>query len=313
MNLTIELFGYLTLTVLGFVLPITAILLSVFSEGLSKLRTKYERSQERSEKNLRTQLAKQAKQKKGADVEAIARSIAELKSVKKAARRKLSYLAPRRQIVQLFVPLMIAFLAVVASALLVETDTLFGILLVISAVGLSRAVLVLWRLAGVLVETRTLIDDDRRVAASTTTELLSKIAEKTGRAGAEPLLKRVHLIMDGTTVEDKKTRITFQSDIKRELQISLLNSEDRTLKNAEVGITFPAQFVIEERRGYAISNSGEWQIVRFDETLIHGGTHLDFFDKLAITGIEKGDFNIGYFIKGENVLSIRGSFTLRVE
>ncbi|GAI93989.1 unnamed protein product, partial [marine sediment metagenome] len=93
MELAIELFGYLILTILGLVLPIVAILLSVFQEGISKLAQQYQAEISQSEENLKT-IAKA----KRTDLAAIQQSIKELESTEKRARTKLSYLSPRKQI-----------------------------------------------------------------------------------------------------------------------------------------------------------------------------------------------------------------------
>ena len=55
MNIALQLFGYLILTVLAIVVPIFIVLLSIFQEGVSKLSAQYEIKKKQSEKNLEEQ------------------------------------------------------------------------------------------------------------------------------------------------------------------------------------------------------------------------------------------------------------------
>lgn len=116
----IQLFGYFILTFLAVPAPILVILLSIFREGRSKLTIQYENESFQSEKNIREQLKKIGEAEK-ADVERIQQSLYKLKAIKKGAQTKLSYLNPKKQILRLFIPLLISFLGVVL-AILAKTN-----------------------------------------------------------------------------------------------------------------------------------------------------------------------------------------------
>ncbi len=51
MDIALQLFGYLILTVLSIVVPIFIVLLSIFQEGVSKLSEQYENQKSQSEES----------------------------------------------------------------------------------------------------------------------------------------------------------------------------------------------------------------------------------------------------------------------
>lgn len=139
MEQAIQLFGILILTMLGFVFPVVTILLSIYHEGISKLAQQVQAEISQSEENLKT-----IAQAKKTDVAAIQQSIKELESTKKKAKAKLSYLSPRKQIIRLFIPLVLAFLGVIATSILIETNFYYVLLLLLSLTCFIYALIVLW-------------------------------------------------------------------------------------------------------------------------------------------------------------------------
>jgi len=126
MSQAVQLFGYLVLTFLGFVIPILGFLLSMFNEGMSKLKAQYENERAQSEEKLKSQLqqksASQAINNK--DIKEIQQTIDELKNAQKKAIKKISYLQPRGILIKVFIPLIVSFLAIETILLSFPTDSL---------------------------------------------------------------------------------------------------------------------------------------------------------------------------------------------
>ncbi|MDO8524781.1 MAG: hypothetical protein Q7R99_04120 [bacterium] len=80
----IKLFGSLVLTFIGFVLPILAILLSLFPEGVRALADKYENEKKQSEDNL-VEEAKKRESGKELDYKALGKTLKTLKKKKRQA------------------------------------------------------------------------------------------------------------------------------------------------------------------------------------------------------------------------------------
>lgn len=309
MEQAIQLFGYLILTVLGFVLPIMAILLSVFREGLSKLAAQYESERAHSEDNIKAQLQKMAKGKT-TDESAIQRSLKELRFIKKTAEAKLSYLDPKKQVIRLFVPLIFAFLGVIVTLLLVETNIYYCFFLLISLIGFAYAIVVLWKLIGIIIEVRKIIDTDRKDTDSTIIELLSALGEKVEQTG-QYYLKKVYVNLDDNDIKDGSYLFTMQANTEKELKISIQNREERMVKNVQIGLCFPTNFIIGRTDYYKIYRSEKEQIVRYESALIHGDTNL-ILEALIVTPLEKGEYKIETFIKAENIEATYRNVTARV-
>lgn len=309
MEQAIYLFGYLILTVLGLVLPIMAILLSVFREGIAKLATQYETERSQSENNIKEQLKKMS-QAADIDESAIKQSIRELKSIKKTAETKLSYLNPKKQIIRLFIPLILAFLGVVVTFLLVKTNIYYCSFLLVSVIGFTYAIVVLWELISIIIEVRRVIDTDRKDTESTIIQLLSALGEKVEKTG-QYYLQSVYVTLDGKDIKDDSRITTAHTNSKQELNIGIQNHESRMAKNVEIGFILPNSFIVEKTDYYSIYRDKQEQIVRYTVSLIHSRAH-HLFSPLIITPLEQGDYRIRTFIKAENIESSYRNVTVRV-
>ncbi|MBA7581008.1 hypothetical protein ES708_22907 [subsurface metagenome] len=311
MEQAIQLFGYLILAVLGFVFPVVTVLLSLNREGLSKLAAQYEAEKSHSEENIREQFQKK-EEKSGLDLLAIEKSLKKLKSIRKAAETKLSYLNPRNTTIRLFIPLIVAFLGVVATFLILHfadyfIDYAYLYPLLVSLVAFGYAVFVLWKLVGIIVEVRKIIDTDRKDTDTRTTELLSKLVQETD----QHYLKRVYIHLDGKNIDSDSGETKMKVNIKKELEVGVNNYESRMVKNVEIGFIFPTNFIIEKIAGYSIYRDEKQQICRYNEDYIHGHT-LQQFASLIITPLEQGDFEFKTFVKAENIESIYRNHTIKV-
>lgn len=306
MELAIELFGYLILTVLGFVLPVVAILLSIYHEGLSKLAQQYKTEVSQSEENLKT-IAKAKK----TDLEALQQSIKELESTKRKARNKLSYLNPRKQIIRLFIPLVLAFLAVVVTSILIGTNLYYSLFLLISLTGFVYALIVLWNLINIIVEVKGTIDAEKKAAETSTAELLTSLAREIIDRTGQYYLTKVYIGLDGEDIKDDSYEITMPVNMKKEIKVQIQNTEMRMAKNVEFGLRFPTSFIIDKTDYDSIFRDEKWQIVRYTDSMLHGNT-LTTYDNLIITPLEQGDYKIRTFIKAENIETTYKTITIKV-
>jgi len=265
MELGIELFGYLILTVLGFVLPIVAILLSVFQEGISKLAKQYQADISQSEENLKT-IAKAEK----TDLAAIQESIKKLESTKKRAITKLSYLNPRKQIIRLFIPLVFAFLGVVVTSILIVTNFYYCLFLLISLGCFVYALVVLWNLIGIIVEVRGILDTEKKATETGTVELLTSLVRGIGDKTGQYFLAQVYINLNGEDIKDDSYEIIIPTNTKEEIDLKLRNREARMAKNVEIGFTFPTTFIIEKTTHNSIFRSKGEQVVRYSESIVQG-------------------------------------------
>lgn len=294
MEQAIQLFGFLVLTLLGFVVPITAILLSLFQEGISKLTFQYQNEKSQTEENIKVQLRKiSEKEALEENLAAIEQSLSELKAIKRRAEGKLSYLEPKKQIMRLFIPLMLAFLLVVA-LLLITPNLVYRIpLILISVACVAYALFILWKLMGIMIEVRRIISAEAQDKDGRTLELLTILTK-------QQFLKEVYL-----TVDDKDTgspkALALKVNVKQQLKIGIENREEIMAKNIEVGLIFPTSFIIEEASPFSIYKDKDSQIVRHELNRLHAKTNLRLADPLTVTALEQGSFNIKTFIKAENM------------
>lgn len=310
MEHSVQLFGYLVLTFLGFVLPLMAILVSIFQEGISKLSTQYENEKSQAEQNIRNELKKLA-EAETTKVEVVEKSLQELKTIKKYAERKLSYLDPNKQLLRLFIPLMISFLGIIAFNLS-ETIGQFRLAFpAISLLSFGYTTAVLYKLLRVITEVRKTIDADQLQGTAKTIELLSSVAEKMEK-GSQYFLKNVHLVVENVKLKNASKSIPIVANNKQDLKVEISNDEKRMAKNVQIGFIFPSDFIIEKTNYYSIYTDREAQIVRYHLSVIHGYTAVHM-QPLIATALKKGEFNISTFISAENIEHTFHNLSLKVD
>lgn len=278
----------------------------MFREGISKLTIQYENEKSQSEKNIKEQLKKIVEAGK-TDVEEIEQSLNKLKTIKKTAETKLSYLNPKEQILRLYMLFLISFLGVIL-AILVKTNIYYVILFItISLICFAYSMAVLWELLGIIIEVKKTIDDDKKDMDMKTIELLSVLVEKS----AKYFLKAVYINIDDKKIQDDTGKITVSVDKKQELKIGIDNSESRMVKNIEIGFIFPLDFLIEKTDYYSIYTTKTIQVIRYETNLIQGNTNQKF-PPLIVTPLKEGDYEIRTFIKAENIESTYRNLNLKI-
>lgn len=310
MKEAIQLFGFLVLAVLGFVSPIIVLLLSMFREGIRKLAAQYESERTQSEKNINAQLRKMGRSKT-TDDSAIESSLKELRSIKKTAEAKLSYLDPKKQVIRLFIPLILALLGVALTLLLIETSIYYRFFLLLSFTAFAYTVVVLWKLIDIITEVRKIIDTDRKDTDSTIIELLSALGEKVETTG-QYFLKDIYVVWNDKSIKDDSQKATMHVNNKEEVKIAVVNGESRMAKKIEAGLILPNTFIIEKSDDHTIYRDNTQQVVRFYLENIQANTQFIFSRPLVVTPLETNDYKISTFVKAENVEAAYRSLTLKV-
>ncbi len=308
MDQVIQLFASLVLTILGFVAPIVAILFSVFHEGSGILATQYENEKSQSEKNIKDQL-KKIGDADAADVKSIELNLKELRKIRKVAKTKLSYLTPKKQIVRLFLPFSCSLLAIMISFLTRGSD-FYATSLELAVVFFCYGIISLWNLLGVLIEIKKSVDQNKKDADKRMFELVSQLAEKISN-GASNFLKEVYIVIDDKDLSGNDVQIELAANQKQEVKVSVRNAETKMVKNLEIGMIFPSDFIIEKESSYNIYNDETTQIVRHNTNSLHGNTRL-VLNPLIITPLKSLEHTIKTFVKAENVEAIYRDFKLKV-
>lgn len=318
MQSAIELFGNLVLTFIAFVVPIVGTLLSIFQEGSDVLVTQYENERKQTEKNIKAQLQKFGEKNASVKEEEIRDNLDKLKDIKNQAEKKLSYLKPKRQILELFIPLAIAFLGVQAASLLVGKEFFVGSLsfswvYVPLALSLALFIFVLvhiWKLVDIIIELKRA--ESKSKEERETKQLLSSVLDELVK-GESPFLKKVYIYVEDEEVAKGKPEIRISAQEKKNLKVEIANAESRMVKNIEIGLIFPLDFIIEKTSYFSVHNNGSAQIVRYTSDFVHGKTRQIAPKPLVVTPLTKGDHEVVTFIKAENVKTMYGKFVIKVE
>jgi hypothetical protein len=307
-QIALQLFAFLVLAFLGIVAPIIIILLSMFSQGISKLKEQYENEKTQSEDNIRAQANKEGSAKQ-IDVKAIQESINHLKLIRKRADNKLKYLRPDRQILRLIMPLLISFSCIIIALFSFNNRFLF-ITISTSIIFFSYSIYTLWKLLMILMELYKTMDEEKKGGEQKTVELLNILISKISNDNSY-FLKNVYIVINDVDIKGNNEQISFKSDEKTNLRIGIRNSEARMAKNIEIGMILTPDFLIEKNTGYSVFTDKDEQIIRNEKDIIHGNTLLRL-KPLTVTALKKGNYKIKSFIKAENIESTYRIFQVTV-
>lgn len=306
MNLTLELFGKLVLTFLGFILPIIGVMLAIFSEGLALLSQQYGEEKEQAAKNIKDQLKKIGKSHDEIKENEVEKNLDELKRIKKEAEKKLSFLNPKKQIAKVFILLILSYIATSISSVLTEQVNPYYVTILRKPTLLASLVFTggiflfvycmwhLWILFGIIIEIKKISDERKDQNESSFKQSIIALSKK------GEFLKKVFVEINDITIAKDDLEFKLTSQEKKDLKVNILNSEQRVVKNVEIGLIFPLSFIIEKSDRYSIYKDENTQVVRFKKDLVHSKTRLKF-GNIAITPLVKETHKIKTFISAENV------------
>jgi hypothetical protein len=297
MAAALQLYGLLILTVLGFALPILTVLFSLFPEGTRALSDKTENERRQSEDNIRSETGRR-EAKEPIDIGSLEQILKKLKKRKAQAESKLRYLSPHGLALAISIPAGEAFLLLMIGVQDVSASIrAIAILASLGAFGL--AVMALSSTIRVLSEVSELVNANRRSTESRIVDLLTNLAE---RGGIENLFLKegdVWVTVDGKTLT-KESELTFSVNKKHDLAIVIVNHGEMIAKIVEVGMTLPTDVLVEKAPHFWVFSDEEEQVVRFKADRIQAHTKL-VQGKMGITLLRAGRYDVGVFIKGENV------------
>ena len=311
-DIILQIYGTLILTFIGFVVPILTVALSFFPEGIKVLTRNYENEQKQAEKNLEEELKK--KGEKGVDYDALTRNIAILQDSKNKASRRLFYMNPGAILSRSGLALGIALVAFLSSLFLLNEAFLVPLTLAtISIASLLWAVVIFWNVIEIIVEASTAVQAIQKTAEEKTLELLSALVDNSKSASDSMFIdqKKIHIYFSDEEVTPAK-EYTFSVNNKHDVKIKFKNLSDRMLKTAELGFTFPEEFLIEKTDNISSIFTGEKEkIVRFKHDHIQANeSYLE--GKIGITFLKVGTFDVDYFVKGENLKNATTKFKIKV-
>jgi len=198
---------------------------------------------------------------------------------------------------------LISFLGVILAILIKINIYYIGVLIIVSLIFFFSALYILWKLLGIVIEVKKIIDEDKKDMEAKIIELLSLISQppQVVQIQEQYFLKNTYLIIMNKDIKKDGVEFTLYTDTTRGLDIKLINAEKRMAKNVEVGFLFSRNFIITKSTKYAINTDKDGhQIVRFKIKEIQGYTTY-IFPRLIITPINEGKYVIRTFIKAENI------------
>lgn len=294
----------LILALLSIVFPLFVILLTLFSEGIIRLREEYQRTREEKmgtlkelqEKLSTAQLDDDIPQ----DVDSIKKSFRDLKKTEKGIKDKIDVLNPRKQILKLIIPLIVAYVCSLLFPNIYYNRYLLFTLPQIIFISLLYFFWIIWKSILIIIEAKKLVDEKSGSTNEKIEQILKTIAENTQEK--ETNIKKIYVTLDG---EKFPTKVKLSVNKRQDFKIGISNMEDKMAKKVEIGLTFPKiHFTIEAKPpSYEIYGGKEEIIIRDHQESIHAKTHLLLADSLNITPKKVGSFNIEAFIKGENIIT----------
>lgn len=178
-NEAIKLFGLLVLAFLGIIAPFLIFILSFSREGRKILISQHAEEVKNYENKIEE--IEDKKSKGIGDIENKVKEIntrlKELKKYKQVSERKISSLNIGKQVLYLFIPLIISFILVIFSLLFSNNLLSQEILIILSVIIFFFSIYKLWKLFRIILEVRNLIDDRSANYRNKTLNIFEKLTE----------------------------------------------------------------------------------------------------------------------------------------
>lgn len=312
-DIIFQIYGAFILTLAGFVLPILAIAITFFSEGVKLLRENYENEKKQSENNLEAELKKRST---GGDInyDTLEKNISILKVTGKRADKRIKYLSPQHILLQSAIAVGVCLVSFLLALFLY--NRVFYIptsLFIISIIFLVRVLVVFSRSIEAIIEASLAVQKISRTAEEKELELLTTLVDNSKNGGASLFVdpKNISVFFSGKTItsgEEYSFSVNNKHTIKN---TALKNSSEYMLKNVEFGIVFPPEFLIESETADSIYSGDKEKIIRFKFDIIQSRVNKLMGD-MDLTFLKTGDFNVTAFVKGENLKTKDIKFKIKV-
>lgn len=306
-----QIYGTLILTFTGFVLPILAIALSLFPEGVKVLKQTYENEQKQAEDNLKNELQKKSEDR--VDLDSLSKNINTLKLTKKRAGRKLFYLNPQNIISKSLIALGVSLVSFLVGLFFYMNIWIIPCTLFLISIGcFIWAMIIFANSISIIIEASSTVQGIQRKTEEKTLELLATLVDNSKNNDKSTFINHNQIkvfFKSEEVVTDKE--YSFSVNNKHTIKISLKNLSEYMLKTAQLGFTFPAECIIDERDNLSIYTGEKEKIIRFNHEHLQSNEHMMEGD-INITFLKVGEFNIDTFTKGENLKNKNIKFKIKV-
>jgi len=311
-DLIFQIYGTFILTLAGFVLPIIAIAMSAFPDGVKILKENYKNEQKQAEANLEKEMQKQ-KTKDKADYNILSKNIATLKLTQKRAKNRLFYLSPRAILLKSALAIGISLVSfLIGLYFYMEPFYVPLSFFVISIVTLVWVIVIFYNAIGIITEASTEVQLKHRVGEEKTLELLTTIADNSKKDGVSLFInyKDIKVFFDNKEIVNGK-EYTFSVNNEHPIKIAVSNSSDFMWKTTELGFMFPKEFLIKNDSSLNIFIDEKKKILRFNNEHIQSDERMEEGD-IKFTFLKVGTFDVIVFTKGENLKMKRIKFKIKV-
>ncbi len=309
-----QIYGTLILTLISFVLPILTIALSSFPDGIKILSQNYKNEQKQVEENIENEMLKKKQgNDKSMDVAFLDKNLKLLKLTKKRVERKLFYLSTNNILSRSLFALgfsLIFFL----SSLFFYTNLLIVsyIFMILSIIFLISSLIIFSNSIKTITDASYAVHDMRNSIEEKTLQLLNTIADN-GKKDSESLFikqEQIQITFDEQKIVENKV-YSYSVNRSHKIEISLENLSSYIFKTAELGFTFPKEFILEKEEQFLISTTTKEKIIRFKHEYIQSNTKM-MEGNMNITFLNKGIFDVDTFVKGENLKNKTIKFKINI-
>ncbi|MFA5130951.1 MAG: hypothetical protein WC467_00840 [Patescibacteria group bacterium] len=310
MDSALQLYGSFILTIMSFVLPILAIALSIFSEGSKFLLEKYENEKKQSDQNLVNE-TKKMEEEKNLDYAGLQKTIKTLKKNIRIAEVKINYLKPDKLFVKIFIPFFFAFILLMATLIIFAIEYRL-LLLALSLIAFIIGIYILWKSILILIEVFGSINQTKKDYEEKVISLLSDISTKNGNSVSDLFIKeeKIGLIFYGKYLKKDET-FDFSVNKKYDIPVSINNSSDIMAEKVEIGLILSQDFLVEKTTNLSIYATEDKQIIRLNSEIVQAHEN-QLKNKISLTFLKSGNYNIEAFVKGKNVIYHRFAFCIKV-
>jgi hypothetical protein len=163
---------------------------------------------------------------------------------------------------------------------------------------------------GIITEAASAVQNSQKTTNEKIVELLTTLADNTDKDSASLFIKPedIHIFFDDDQVTPGKV-YSFSVGKKHKVNISLKNLSSYMFKTAELGFSFPAEFLIENTGSVYVGEKEK--IIRFKHDYLQANVN-QIQRPIEITFLNAGVFSATAFVKGENLKNNNINFKIKV-
>lgn len=319
MDQAVQLFGFMVLTFLGFVVPIVFLLLSFYQEGVKHLKVQ----EENKNKEIKETIEFENKKSKDVNIlnlKNLRNTVDKLEKIERDSNKKIHNLNPKLQLAKLSVSLIISFLFILIYFLVPEVFRLAhrsinNVIIIGIFVPFLYNLYSLWYLFLIIIEVKKSVDDNKNYKQEEIKNLIQNILTKVEELNKKDIIENIKVRVDKKEIDNLQLVLVLNN--QKDIPVDITNlSKELIAKQVEVGFVFPQKFSLLVNSGnspiYTNKDTKE-TIVRYKRDVIQKNERWEFSSSgLKITPLEEGEYEIRVFIKGDNVRFINKKFKILV-